>query len=97
MSIKGFKRNFKPLEILTEDQVEVIHKATLHVLAETGVQFHADKALKLFAENGCNIDFEKKLVRFPKILVEDCLTKSPSSFRVKAREYDQHCAPELHQ
>lgn len=86
MSIKGFKRNFKPLEILTEDQVETIHRGTLHVLAETGVEFHDDKALKLFAENGCKVDFEKKLVRFPKILVEDCLTKSPSSFRVKARD-----------
>ena len=37
MSIEGFKRNFKPLEILTEGQVEAIHRGTLGVLAETGI------------------------------------------------------------
>jgi len=27
---KGFTRNFPPLKVLTEEQVEAIHTATLH-------------------------------------------------------------------
>jgi trimethylamine:corrinoid methyltransferase-like protein len=32
MSRTGFKRNLKPLELLTDDQVEQIHRAILDVL-----------------------------------------------------------------
>ncbi|MHB8278360.1 MAG: trimethylamine methyltransferase family protein [Candidatus Humimicrobiaceae bacterium] len=83
---KGFVRNFKPLEILTEENLEALHKATLDVLYETGIRFESEKALKLFEKNGCKVDFENKRVRFPQGLVEECLRKCPSSFRVKARD-----------
>ncbi len=86
MAMKGFTRNFKPLEILTEEQVEAIHKGALAVLEETGAVFLHDKALKLFKENGCRVDFEEKRVRFPPGLVEECLRKCPSSFHIKARD-----------
>jgi trimethylamine:corrinoid methyltransferase-like protein len=32
MAAKGFVRNFKPLDILTEEQVEQIHRGALDVL-----------------------------------------------------------------
>lgn len=86
MAIKGFRRKFKPLEILTNVQLDAVHRGTLQVLAETGVEFHHEGALKLFAKHGCQVDFENKRVRFPEWLVEDCLAKSPSTFRVKARD-----------
>ena len=44
MSMKGFVRNFRPLEILTEEQLEAIHRGTLDVLEETGVRFESKKA-----------------------------------------------------
>ena len=56
MAIKGFKRNFKPLEIAREDQVEAICRGTLQVLEETGAEFHDERALKLFADSGCRVD-----------------------------------------
>ena len=83
--IKGFTRNFPPLEMLTEEQVEAIHRGTLDVLWETGVRFESEKALKLFEENDCKVDFEERRVRLPPGLVEECLRKAPSSFRIKAR------------
>ena len=83
--LKGFTRNFKPLEILTEPQLEVIHTGTLNVLRETGVRFESERALKLFEKNGCPVDHSNNRVRFPEGLVEECLRRCPSSFRVKAR------------
>ena len=82
---KGFTRNFPPLEILTEEQVEAIHRGTLDVLWETGVRFESERALKLFDQAGCEVDFEERRVRFPPGLVEECLRRAPSSFRLKAR------------
>jgi trimethylamine--corrinoid protein Co-methyltransferase len=85
MPIKGFKRNFPPLKVLTEGEVEAIHRATLQVLWETGVTFHHEEAKKLFEQSGCKVDHENDRVRFPPYLVEACLAKCPSRFRVKAR------------
>jgi len=83
--LKGFTRRFKPLEILTEEEVEAIHTGTLSVLRKTGVRFESKRALKLFEKNGCQVDYKDNRVRFPEGLVEECLRKAPSSFRVKAR------------
>jgi trimethylamine--corrinoid protein Co-methyltransferase len=84
--LRGFTRNFKPLDILAEEQVKTIHRGTLDVLQETGIRVEHERALKLFADYGCQADFDKNMVRIPGWLVEDCLHKCPSSFLVKARD-----------
>jgi len=84
--LKGFTRRFKPLEILTEEQLEAIHRGILDVLQETGVRFESKRALKLFEKNGCQVDYDNMRVKFPPGLVEECLRKAPSSFRIKARD-----------
>jgi trimethylamine--corrinoid protein Co-methyltransferase len=81
----GFRRRFKPLEILTEEEVDAIHRGTLDVLQETGALVYNKRALKVFEKAGCDVDFETERVNFPPDLVEECLRKSPSSFHVKAR------------
>ena len=86
MTLKGFTREFKPLEILSEVEVEAIHKGTLDVLWGTGLRFEHEGALKLFQKEGCKVDHGNRRVRFPPGLVEECLRKCPSSFRVKARD-----------
>lgn len=85
MAKKGFQRNFSPLKILTEEQVDDIHRSTLRVLEETGLKVEHKRALELFKESGCKVDFDSNRVRFPPWLVEECLRKCPRSFRVKAR------------
>jgi trimethylamine--corrinoid protein Co-methyltransferase len=86
MALNGFTRRFKPLELLSEEQVEEIHRASLDVLEETGIRLEHEKALSLFEKNGAKVDFEEKRVRIPPGLVEECLGKCPSSFRMKSRD-----------
>ncbi|MCL6088399.1 MAG: trimethylamine methyltransferase family protein [Actinobacteria bacterium] len=83
---KGFTRNFEPLRILRENQVEQIHKASLNVLEETGFLFDSVKALKLLEENGCKVDYNTKIAKIPSTLVEDCIRRTPSCFHVRARD-----------
>jgi len=83
--MNGFMRNFKPLEILTEEQIEAIHQGTLDVLERTGLRIEHKRALKLLEKNGCYVDYDNNRVRFPPGLVEESLRKCPSSFRMKAR------------
>jgi trimethylamine--corrinoid protein Co-methyltransferase len=72
------------LEILSEVQLEAIHRATLDVLGETGVRFESDWALGLLKEHGCKVNGENMRVMFPATLVEECLAKVPSTFHAKA-------------
>ncbi len=85
MSLKGFTRNIKPLEILTEEQLDIIHKSTLEILENVGLRFESEKILKIFKKNDCNVDSENNRVRIPSYIVEEMLRKCPSSFTVKSR------------
>jgi trimethylamine--corrinoid protein Co-methyltransferase len=83
---RGFRRNFEPVKILTDSQIEAVHRASLDVLEKTGVKFESRRALELLEKNGCTVDYEEKIACFPSFLVEECIRKTPSSFTVKARE-----------
>ncbi|GIK43958.1 MAG: methyltransferase [Chloroflexota bacterium] len=84
MSRTGFKRNLKPLELLTEAQVQQMHQAILEVLWETGLRIESDWALKFFKQHGCWVDEASLRVRFPAEMVEECVRLAPSSYPVKA-------------
>ena len=86
MAMKAITRRFKPLEILTQENIEQIHRATLDVLWETGLRMEHKRALKILEQNGCKVDHEQSRVRFPPGLVEESLRKCPSMFHVKARD-----------
>ena len=82
---KGFTRKIAPVKVLSDAQIEYIHSASLEVLEKTGVKLESERALKILKENGCIIDFEAKIAKFPGWLVEESARKTPSSFSVKAR------------
>ncbi|MBC8254669.1 MAG: trimethylamine methyltransferase family protein [Ardenticatenia bacterium] len=84
--VRGFTRRFRPLEILTEEEIEGIHRAALDVLRETGVTFENERALNLFEQNDCIVDYEEKRVRLPPGLVEECIRQAPSTYRLRARD-----------
>ena len=84
--LKGFTRSFRPLEILTEEQSEAIHRGILAVLEDTGVRFEYKKALDILKKGGCTIDYTDMRARIPPGLARECLNKCPNSFRLKSRD-----------
>jgi trimethylamine--corrinoid protein Co-methyltransferase len=84
MARPGFTRKLAPLEMLTEGQIDDLHRATLDVLRNTGVRFESDWALDFLESHGCKTDPASLRVRFPEGLVEECLRQAPGSFRVGA-------------
>ncbi len=72
------------LSLLSKDQIERIHCATLDVLERTGVVFQHDKALEILGSIGCSV--EKNLVKIPSHLVEEAIRVTPSSVRVYNRD-----------
>ena len=66
------------LNVLSKDQIEQIHMATLEVLERTGVQITHLRALELLDGAGANVDGDR--VRIPAQIVEDAINTSPSCF-----------------
>lgn len=65
------------LSILSDEDLTRIHEASLNVLARTGVYVHGEKVLKLFAGSDAEVDYERRIVRIPKQLVEESLASTP--------------------
>ncbi len=74
-----------PVEVLSADQVEHIHQASLRVLAETGMEFMDAGARAVMRQHGCDVDEETMRVRFDPAFVEEHIAKAPSQFSLCAR------------
>jgi trimethylamine:corrinoid methyltransferase-like protein len=61
--LTGFRRRFPPVDVLSEEDPEAIHRGALFVLETTGMKVEHERALKLFAAHDCTVDFEENRVR----------------------------------
>jgi len=84
--LRGYVRRIRPLDILTQEQLDQIHTETLEVLERTGINFLHKKTLELMKDKGCRVDFDIKRVKIPSWLVEECIRRVPSSFKIRSRE-----------
>jgi len=75
------------IRILTKDDIDGVHMASLEVLERTGVLVKNSNALRVLEDAGCTID--SNIVKMPPNLVEDALEKVPSSFQLCTREGDR--------
>ena len=73
-------------KLLSEDQVEDLHAATVEVLAEVGIKLLHDEALELMEANGCRVDFEQKVVKIPEEVLMKHLAKAPGKIRLCGRD-----------
>ena len=76
---------FRPVEILTAEQVELIHRASLRILREIGFEVLGDQALDLFEAAGATVDRSRRSVRLDDAQVEALVAQAPAEFRLHAR------------
>lgn len=74
------------IDVLSEEGLEAIDKATMDVLSYYGIQVSDAEGLKLFKEAGCEVDFDTKMVKINEGLVRKSLTTAPSKFFLYGRE-----------
>lgn len=79
------------LEVLTTDQIETIHVATLDVLQNTGVQVRSAPAREILKDAGAEVDPEKHIVKFPPHLVEESVKKCPPRLTIYGRNPKLYC------
>lgn len=71
---------------LTQDQVERTHAASLEILANVGMLVRNEEARSIFARQGCKVDHETLIVKFPSPIIEHFRRLLPSKFTFFARD-----------
>lgn len=72
--------------ILSKEEIEKIHKATLKVLADPGILVDSEEAREVFKKNGCTVNEETKMVSIPEEVVKKALSTVPENFILYSRD-----------
>ena len=76
---------FRPVEILSLDQVETIHHASLRLLQETGIEIWHGEARAILRAAGAEVSEAEQRVRLAPELTTALVAKAPPEFTLRAR------------
>jgi trimethylamine--corrinoid protein Co-methyltransferase len=77
------------LDILSREDVQRIHTATLDVIETVGVRFPSKKALDIWEAHGATVDRDTMIVKVPGQVIEAALKEAPATYTLAAREPSQ--------
>jgi trimethylamine--corrinoid protein Co-methyltransferase len=55
LPLRGLRNSYRPIEVLSADQIEAIHDASMRILEEIGMEFLHPEALDILAETGAEV------------------------------------------
>ena len=76
---------YRPLEVLSAEQVELISDAAFRILEEVGMDFLHPEALDILAKAGAEVTSGSQRVRLDRGLVTQALASAPATFTLHAR------------
>ena len=82
---RQLKIPFKPTEIVSADELESIHNASLKVLREIGVDVLHEGARKIMKDHGADVREGTERVRFDSDMVLELVRHAPPEFTIHAR------------
>ena len=81
-----FARNpYPPMRLLSDDQIEAIHEASLHILENFGIEMMSARALDLFAAAGARVDRAAQTVFVDRGLVAQALSTTRPTYALTPR------------
>ncbi len=72
--------------LLTPEQVERVHEASLEILENVGLLVRNKRAKKRLAQHGCRVDLETHIVKIPRQVVEHFRAAYPPAFTFYGRD-----------
>lgn len=73
------------MALLSDDQVEAIHEASMHILENFGMEMMSAAACDLFARAGASVDRDTMTVRMDRGMVDEALKTAPSVYTLTPR------------
>ncbi len=81
------KYGIRPVEVVSADQLERIHLASLSILREIGIEFRDETALRQWREAGADVQDQR--VRLEGEMVMSLIAKAPRRFEMTSRDPTQ--------
>ncbi|CAN5423586.1 trimethylamine methyltransferase family protein [soil metagenome] len=81
---------YRPTEVVSADELESIHDASLRILEEIGMDFLDSESRDLLIAAGAHVEPGTERVRFARGMVEETIRTAPSSFTLHARNPEHH-------
>ncbi len=73
------------VHILSDNEIQGIHRASLAMLRDTGILIHHEEVLRSLGENGAKVDCDREIARFPEKLVMDCVARAGKRYILHGR------------
>ena len=77
-------------DVLSADELESVHEASLTILERIGMEFMDGKARSIAREHGAEVDESNHRVRFPREVIERSIATVPSEFTLHSRNPEHH-------
>ena len=85
LPFKRVKISLNPLEPLTIDQIEAVHRKSLEIISTLGVKVLSSSARQHLKKLGCDINEGEQIVKMDPAFVEEMIAKAPSHFSLTPR------------
>jgi trimethylamine--corrinoid protein Co-methyltransferase len=83
------RNSYAPMQLLSEDQIEAIHHASLEVLKTTGINFQSARAVDILRTAGAEVDSDQHQVRFDPDWIMQTISTTPKEFILHGRTTDR--------
>ena len=81
---RHWRNPYRPVELLSDDEIESIHSASLKVLSRTGIRVLSQEARSILADAGAKVSADL-MVQFDSDHVIDLIGRAPSEVTLKSR------------
>ncbi len=92
LKYRKLKHRFPTTPVLSEDELEAIHNASLTILEEMGMDFMHVEARERLKQAGADVDPNSQRVRFDRNLILQAIKTCPSEFTLHARNPERNIA-----
>ncbi len=76
---------FQPVKVVSDDELESIHEASLDILENLGIEFLCPQALSILKDAGAAVCPDSNLVKLDRGLVIDAIKTCPGEYTIHAR------------
>ena len=81
------RNRFAPVEPLDDEQISLIHEASMTLLEDQGIEVMGDMALQMFRQAGAEVD-DDGIVRIDRDLLMQTIASAPETFTMHSRNPD---------
>lgn len=82
---RRLRNRLPPTQIISADELEAIHEASLRVLRDVGIKVLSGRARELYASAGARVDESEQMVYLEPDLVLSLVDRAPAEFEIRAR------------